>query len=228
MDEMRPADYAAINGGGFGNMGDSWLWIIVLFLFAGGWNGGMNRGGAAAQEDVYRAIDQQTLLSKMDGNTYGIADATYALNNAINGVNQNLNTGFSAAELSRCNGQATILAQLNNMAADNASCCCQTQRQIESGFANLNYNIATQSCETRQAIADGTKAILDYLTTDKISTLTAENNGLKAQLSQNAQNALLTNAMAAQTAQLINAINPTPVPAYTVPNPNAPYCTGCC
>jgi hypothetical protein len=30
-----------------------------------------------------------------------------------------------------------------------------------------------------------------------------------------------------QTNQIINAVNPAPIPAYTVPNPNAYYGCGC-
>lgn len=33
--------------------------------------------------------------------------------------------------------------------------------------------------------------------------------------------------MASQTQQLINAINPAPIPAYQVPNPNTYYGCGC-
>ena len=59
--------------------------------------------------------------------------------------------------------------------------------------------------------------------------LQAENNDLRRAASQDRQSALLTTAMAAQTQQLINAINPAPIPAYQVPNPNVYYgCnTGC-
>ena len=82
-----------------------------------------------------------------------------------------------------------LMAQLNNMAADSAACCCETQRLIERGFADTNYNMATQACDTRRAIADstrdiidsnnaGVRSILDFLTQDKISTLQAENQHL--------------------------------------------------
>jgi len=47
------------------------------------------------------------------------------------------------------------------MAADNAACCCETQRAIERGFAETNYNMATQACDTRRAIADSTRDIID-------------------------------------------------------------------
>ena len=113
------------------------------------------------------------------------------------------------------------------MAAQNASCCCETQRQIERGFADTNYNLATQSCETRRAVSDSTRdiidnanantrSILDFLTQDKISTLQNENQALRLSASQNAQNNYL-----------VNALRPSPVPAYPVPNPYAYSGCGC-
>ena len=213
--EMSPADIAAVTGNnGFGGNND-W-WILLLFLF-GGWGGrGFGGGGAqsscATTADVYGAVDQQTLISKLDQQTYGIADATFALNNTIT-------TGFANAELSRCNQQANLMMQLNNMAADSAKCCCETQRLIERGFADTNYNLATQFCETRHQaekntrdIIDNnncnTRAVLDFLVQDKISTLQAENQGLRLAASQ-----------AAQNSYLINQLRPCPVPAYITCNP---------
>ena len=49
----------------------------------------------------------------------------------------------------------------------------------------------------------------------------------KAEVEKMLQSALLTTAMASQTQQLINAINPAPIPAYQVPNPNTFYGCGC-
>ena len=152
----------------------------------------------------------------------------------MNGINTNiLQTGFGIQQainndtVSGMQNTNAIQSTLTNMAAQNASCCCETQRQIERGFADTNYNMATQACQTRQAIADSTRSILDYLCQDKISTLQAENNDLRRAASQDRQNALLTTAMTAQTNQIINAVNPSPIPAYTVPNPNVYYGCGC-
>jgi hypothetical protein len=120
------------------------------------------------------------------------------------------------------------------MAAD-AKCCCETQRLIERGFADTNYNMATQACETRNLIQNATRditdnanansrAILDFLTQDKIATLTAENQSLKFAASQAAQNAFITANQEAQTAELIRRLGrDCPVPAYFVPNPNCCY-----
>lgn len=220
------SDIAAVSGrnndGLFG--GDNGWWIILLFLFAGwGGNGfgfGGGRGGygnPASQEDIRSAVDQQTLISKLDQQTYGLADSTYTLNNAIT-------TGFHGVDTAICNLGYNTQAGFNALATQMSSCCCETQRILERGFADTNYNMATQACDTRRAIADstrdiidnqnaGVRSILDFLTQDKIATLTAENQSLKFAASQSAQNAYLIGQLR----------EPCPVPAYVVPNPNCCY-----
>lgn len=230
--------------GGYGNDGafadGGWLWIIVVFALLFGWGnngfggfGGNNGGGyvatAATQADIQRGFDNQAVISKLDGITNGLCDGFYAVNNGMltgfNGINTNiLQTGFgiqqaiNADTVSGMQNTNAIQSTLANMAAQNASCCCETQRQIERGFADTNYNMATQACQTRQAIADSTRSILDYLCQDKIATLQAENNDLRRAASQDKQNALLTTAMTAQTNQIIDAVRPTPVPSFPASN----------
>jgi hypothetical protein len=192
------------NGDGFFG-GDGW-WIILLFLFAG-WGGGFggygNRGdfGAATQADVRAAVDQQTLISKLDQQTYGLADSTYTLNTAIT-------NGFHGVDNAVCTLGYNMQNGINSLAHQMSDCCCETQRILERGFADTNYNLATQACDTRRAITDGTREILNFLAQDKIATLQAENQTLKFNASQ-----------AAQNAYLISQLHPCPVPAYVVPNP---------
>ena len=201
--------------GGFG--GDGAWWILVLLLFGWGNRGFVGNGGGgspcATQADVRAAVDQQTLLSKLDQQTYGLADATYALNNAITG-------GFHGVDMAVCG----LSRQLSD-------CCCATQRAIDG----VKYEMATQACDTRNVIHNGvrdiidnananSRAILDFLTNDKIATLTAENQSLKFQASQSAQNAFIAANQEAQTAELIRRLGrDCPVPAYVVPNPNCCY-----
>ena len=101
VSELSAADVAAVvgNNGGRNNndgmFGNDWAWIIILLLFGyggrgfGGLSGGYGAGAGygapcATQADVRAAVDQQTLISKIDQQTYGLADATYSLNNTIN------------------------------------------------------------------------------------------------------------------------------------------------
>lgn len=235
---LTPADIKALMGGGGngngngsflggGNFLEAIIALAVLAMFTGNGNGGIFGGGNRG-EDVRAAVDQQTLIGKLDGITNGISDATYALSNAVTG-------GFHSAEVARCQEQAAIMAQLNAMMAADAKCCCETQRLLERGFADTNYNMATQACETRSLIQNATRditdnanansrAILDFLTQDKIATLTAENQSLKFAASQAAQNAFITANQEAQTAELIRRLGrDCPVPAYWVPNPNCCY-----
>ncbi len=250
------ADIAAATGGGSNNNdgwgGDGAWWIILLFLFAGGWGGnrgfGFGGGGGgsgggcgfppATQQDVRAAVDQQTLLSKLDQQTYGLADSTYALSNAIT-------TGFHGVDNAICTLGYQNQQGFNTLSNQLANCCCETQRLIERGFADTNYNMATQACDTRRAIADstrdiidaqnnGTRAILDFLTQDKIAALTAENQTLKFAASQANQNIALGAMMDANTAEILRRVAPTPVPAYPVCPPyqfaagfGTPFNQGC-
>ena len=239
---LSASDVAVLSGntgrsndnGMFG--GDWGAWIILFLLFGlfngrgfGGFGGGNGIGGCgcepcATQADVRAAVDQQTLISKLDQQTYGLADSTYALNNAIT-------TGFHGVDNAICNLGYNVQQGFNTIGHQLSDCCCQTQRAIDG----INYNLATQACDTRQAIANSTRditenanantrAILDFLTNDKIATLQAENQSLKFAASQSAQNAFITANQEAQTAELIRRLGrDCPVPAYVVPNPNCCY-----
>lgn len=265
---MTPADFSALmgnnrgNGGwGFGD-GQGW-WILLLFLFAGGWgNGGWGgfgggRGGMIMQQDtqadIQRGFDQQSLMA-------GLGNLTNAVSN-----------GFANAEVSRCNAQANLLQTLNNnqmglyqtlnanqnanTAAQNQiamslqNCCCENR----AGLADLKYTVAQENCADRQALNAGvrdiiasntanTQAIINSQTQgfqaiqdklcqleldsykQKVSDQAAEIASLRGTISQTAQTAALIQDNNNQTANLIRAINPAPVPSYQVPNPY----TGCC
>lgn len=219
------SDIAAVtgrNGNGDGMWGDGGWWIILLFLFAGwgrnGFGGGGFGGGyegvPATQADVRAAVDQQTLISKLDQQTYGLADSTYALNSAIM-------NGFHGVDNAICTLGYNTQAGFNTLAHQMSDCCCETQRLIERGFCDTNYNMATNAAATQRAICDstrdiidannaGVRSILDFLTQDKIATLQADNQALRLAASQ-----------AKQNAYLVNELRPCPIPAYTVPNP---YC----
>ena len=215
-----PAGYGN-NNGMFGNDSDLLALIILFALFGGNGFGFGGFGGGrdvATQADVRAAVDQQTLISKLDQQTYGLADSTYALNNSIT-------SGFNGVQATLCQG-------FNGVDRAIADCCCTTQRAIDG----VNYNMATQACDTRNAIANSTRdiidnqncntrSILDFLVNDKLATLQAENQNLKLKASQAEQNAFIAANQQAQTAELIRRLdpNPCPTPAYVVPNPNCCY-----
>lgn len=233
---MPVSPMGGFSNGGFG-WGDGSFWIIVLFLFAlmgNGWGGfgGMNGSSMPyimnnTQNDVQRGFDQQAVMGGLNGLTTAVSN------------------GFANAEVSRCNAQANLLQTLNaNQAAANASmnslamglqnCCCENR----AGLADLKYTIATEACADRQAVTDAlrdltatqtaqTQAILDKMCQQEIDALKTQNANLQTQInlanltqSQTAQTAKILADNAAQTQALEQYLNPAPIPAYMVQNPN--------
>ena len=228
---LSAADIAAVTGNnGNGNFfGNDWAWIVILLLFGygrgfGGFGGFGGQGGCGApcatQADVRAAVDQQTLISKLDQQTYGLADSTYALNNTIT-------NGFHGVDNAICNLGYNVQSGFNSLGHQISDCCCTTQRAIDG----VKFEMATQACDTRNTIYNSTRdiidnqnansrAILDFLTQDKIATLTAENQNLKLSASQANQNAVLMAAMDANKAEILRRTgNDCPTAAYLVQPP---------
>lgn len=252
--EMTPADIRACtcgndgyNNGMFG--GDGAWWIIILLLF--GWGGrgfgfgngfGGGQGGngcgcspCATQADLAAGFNNSAVLNNLDS-------IENSLCQGFNGINTSLLQGFAGVDNAVCTLGYQNQAGFNALSAQLAQCCCDNRAAI----ADVKYAMATESCATRNTIQNTTRdiidnanansrAILDFLTQDKIATLTAENQSLKFQASQTAQNAFITANQEAQTAELIRRLGrDCPVPAYVVPNPNCcyqynvqPTCGGC-
>lgn len=260
VSEASLSDIAAVTNrnDGYGNdmfSGNGAWWLIVLLLFGwggrgfggfgGGFGGGYGAGcGApcATQADVRAAVDQQTLISKIDQQTYGLADSFTALNNT-------LNNNFRGIDNAICTLGYQGAQHASDLSAQLAQCCCDTRSAIKdvgTGIERNGWQISKQisdcccdiekmnlqsrfdaqayNCNTLQAIDKLGDRIIDHLTQDKIATLTAENQSLKFQASQTAQNAFITANQEAQTAELIRRLGrDCPVPAYVVPNPNCCY-----
>lgn len=208
--------------GGYGSNsfmnGDMAWWLIILLLFANnGWGNGF--GGNAGmpfmmntQNDVQRGFDQNAIMS------------------GINGIN----TALANAEVSRCNSQANVLQTLNTLSMGLQNCCCENR----AGVADLKYTVATEACADRNALSQAlanvvaqnnanTQAILDKMCQQELDALKTQNANLQTQLnmanlaaSQTAQTAQILRDNAAQTVALEQYLNPAPVPAYVVQNPN--------
>ena len=211
---VTPA-YTSNNGGMFGGDG-SWWAILILFALFGGWGGnGFGFGGnrndgypCATQADVRAAVDQQTLISKIDQQTYGLSSTFTALND-------NLNSNFRGIDNAICTLGYQNQQGFNDVSHQISDCCCTTQRAIDG----VNYNLATQTNAIQNAMCNNTRdiidnqnansrAVLDFLVNDKLATLQAENQNLKLKASQ-----------AEQNAYLLNELKPCPSPAYVVQPP---------
>ena len=226
------------NGGGFGGFGGDGIWAILLFAMIFGYGrggfggGGYGDGGSpcATQADVRAAVDQQTLISKIDGQTYGIADSFTALNNT-------LNNNFRGIDNAICTLGYQNQAGVNALSAQLAQCCCDTRAAIQEnttqGVMNTNaiqrqisdcccdiekmnmqnrFDAQTYNCNTLQAIDKLGDRIIGFMTQAERESMRDEITALRLQASQ-----------AAQNSYLINQLRPSPIPAFQVP---APWCFG--
>ena len=233
---LSAADVAAVvgNGGGaFGNggfWGDGSFWIIILFLFAfmgNGWGGfGNNAGGAMpymVNNDVQRGFDQQAVIGGING-----------INASINSLAQGQCNGFNGVTNAITNAQYNNLQGMNSLAMSLQNCCCENRAAV----ADLKYTVANEACADRAAVGDAlnsvlnsfnanTQRILDQICQDKIDAKNERIQALENQLnmaqlreSQTAQTAQILANNAAQTQALEQYLNPAPIPAYMVQNPN--------
>lgn len=229
---------------GYGNNngflgGDGAWWLIVLLLIGWGGNGfGNGFGGGATNvgNDVQRGFDQSAVMNGLTGITSAITSGFANAETADNARQMaNMQQAFAT--------QSAISGGINTLASQLANCCCENRLAT----ANLNATILAENCADRAAVSDalrdvivnqnaGIQRILDTMCQDKIDAKNEKIAELQNQLtmanlaaSQNAQTAQIMADNSAQTAALEHYLNPTPIPAYMVQNPNCcgNYFNGC-
>ena len=230
------------NNSGFGGLGGDGWWIILLFILLA--NGGWGMGGYGMDGGLYPWMNNSQNINN------GFRDQM--INGTINGIQQSVNSGFSDVQMALCNGFASIENGANNRQMANmqtmfglqsqlANCCCENRL----ASANLQSVIQTENCADRQVVSDGirdilvannanTQRILDQMCNDKIDAKNDTINQLRAELlyargqaSQDVQTAQIMADNARQTTALEQYLNPTPIPAYVVANPNCCQQTYC-
>ncbi len=209
------------NGNDWFGGGGIWGLLILALLF--GWGGGGLGGfgglgggggnGAFTRAAVAEGFQYNNIENGIRGIQQGLCDGFYA-------VNTGLLTGFNGVQ-----------GQIANLAAQNASCCCETQRLVERGFCDVGYAMATNTSNIIQNSHSDTDRVIAKLDAmenarmaEKLDALRSENLSLKFAASQANQNAFITANQEAQTAELIRRLGcDCPIPAYVVPNPNCCY-----
>ena len=207
-----------VSPSGFGNgFGGDGAWWIVLFLFALMGNNGWGGNGNGTLPYLYNQATQNEV-------NRGFADS--ALINQVANLQNSVVNGFNDTAMAIANQNFAMQSQL-------ANCCCENRLAI----ANLSSDIARENCADRQAVADGVQKILDQMCADKIDAKNEKIAELQNQLNmanivaaQSANTSRILADNAAQTVALEQYLNPTPVPAYVVQNPNCcqqNYSCGC-
>lgn len=231
---------APANNGSFGGFGgDSWAWIILLLLLGWGNNGYGNGFGG---NDIYPWMNQSNQINGGFRDQF-LNDNIISIRDGVNGLSTQLCNGFANAEIAANSRQMADMNQTFALQSALQNCCCENR----AGIADLKYTVATENCADRtQSIQNArdiienqtrnTQAILDKLCQQEIDALKTQNVSLQNQLnmatlreSQTAQTSQILADNSRQTTALEQYLNPVPIPAYVVQNPNCctqTYC-GC-
>lgn len=229
--EMSPADYAAMNNGGFGGFGGGNIfWVVLLFVifgcgFGGGW-GGQNAGGSV--KDAY------TLSSDFAAIQRQLSDGFNGIDNALDRQNAGIcDLGYTALAQ---NGQTNtnIMQTGNAIQTQLADCCCKTQSGLErintgvamatgdikaaikdcccdteKQFMQTRFDMQQYNCVTQSALDKLGDRIIGHMDAAEKQALRDENLFLKFDRSQYAQNDYLVDRLAPKA----------PVAAFNVPAP---------
>lgn len=225
-------------GNGCGSMwGGDWASWIILFLiwgaFGGGWGNGFGGGFGGANGPGFQGYATRSDINE--------GFALQGLQNGQTSIKDAVTNGFHGVDTAVCQLGYQTQQGFNNLAAQLSSCCCETQSAIQG----VRYDIATSAAATQNTIQNTTRDIIDNQTSginaimgklsqmeynglnDKYQAALAENQALKFQASQTAQNAFITANQEAQTAELLRRLGrDCPVPAYWV-NPPTPVPVPC-
>jgi len=194
LQDMTPADLAAVvnnDDGGFGN--NSGWWIILLFLFLG-WGNGFG-GNTVANEGLYPWLN--TAETVMNG---------------FSNIQNTLAAGFAGAETAATTRQLSDMQQMFALQSQLSQCCCENRLAT----ANLQAALAAEACADRATVSDGVRdilanqnagiqRILDRMCDQDLFAERRENDQLRQQLAM----ANLAASQTAQTAELIAALKTT-------------------
>ena len=183
-DNLSPSDIAAVvgntdrnngfaypvypYGGGFGNSGfgndGSWIWIILILVLLGGFNGNGNGFGngfgndyawlSNGQKDIMTNTNNGFNTLHLSDQVEGVRDGIYGLSNQLCNccadMNQTVNAGFANAETSAnarqmanmqqaFNNQIATLQGFNGVTSQLADCLTKILKKAKRIFSFTKY-----------------------------------------------------------------------------------------
>lgn len=189
------------NNGGCGDMNALWSnpFVYLIWLaFFGGGNGGF---GFCGGNGALTRAELQMGLDNQDVKA-GIRGIQQGLADGFYANNTTMLNGFNGIQRDLCAGFSGVTAGLTQLGYQQQQCCCEIKGAIHA-----------EGEATRALI---TENIIQGLR-DRIVAKDQELQTANFQLSQQAQ-----------SAALVNALRPVPIPAYITASPYTTGYTGCC
>ncbi|MGL4970748.1 MAG: hypothetical protein ACRC45_03855, partial [Cetobacterium sp.] len=129
---VLPASY-----GNSWNSGDDFFKYLILLGFMNNNNGLFgNRGDAAVTSAISNEGNWQNVISKLDGLGAG-------LSSGLSNLGYQASQGFNGVEGAICSSTFNTSKEISNLAAAMASCCCETNRNIDS----LRFDMSKGFCD---------------------------------------------------------------------------------
>lgn len=179
-----------VNGGQDSGFGGGNSWFFFLFIILIWGGNGIGGGFGGGNSAVAQTLSNDFLYQNLNG--------------SIDGLASTVASGFTGVS----NGLATLgyesLAHAKDLQAQLAATTCETNRNIDA----VRYENARNTCDIISANEKNTDRILAHLTATEIQSLRDNLNTANMQLSQQAQ-----------SANLIGALRPSPMPAYITHSP---------
>lgn len=139
--------------GGFGGFGgDSWCWLILLLLFAGG---GWGMGGYGGYGNMQLGMDFPWLL------------------NGQNGINNNVSSGFRDAQIS--DGITSIRDGIGNLSTQLCNCCGDMQQAVSNGFAQAEIAANGRQMANMQQAYNAQTAVLQGFGETRLANCQTQN-----------------------------------------------------
>lgn len=209
-------------GNGFGFGGD-WAWILLLLIlgwgnngWGNGFGGGYGGGAGFVDTSVQKGFDHAAVMSSL-------GDITGAITSGFAGVEASAN----ARQIANMQSVFGLQSQFADCCCENRLASCQTQNVIQSEGSATRFADANNTRDIIENCNRNNQAVLDKLCALELSAKDDRINDLERQLtmanlaaSQTAQTSRILSDNAAQTVALEQYLNPAPVPAYVVQNPN--------
>ena len=230
-------------GNGYGNNG------MMPYMMSNNTNNDVQRGFDQQAVMTGLGDISGSVVNGFAGVNQALCSGFAGVNATVNNGFFNAEASNNARQMANMNQmfdlQTNIANGLNTIAMAQQNCCCENRAAI----ADVKYTIATENCQDRYEAANNTRdiittqtantqaiinslnqgfqAVQDKLCQQEIDALKAQNVALQNQVnmatlreSQTAQTASIIANNEAQTRALEQYLNPSPIPAYVVQNPN--------